>query len=171
MRRWHLRSAAQFRVPNRSKGRTHRRSLWLANTPSYPHPNRHIHHPSSSFPLLLKNTSFTFFLFMHNSPFESQHSPSTSHLVARVRIHTSRRASQMEISMFTNYICLLASTTIHRRSRRRGQLRSLMLPTVTPCWSHSQRAFLSPCTISLMRRYRSSTFSPRSPHSLHPPLS
>jgi len=171
MRRWHLRSVAQLRVPNRSKGRRHRRSLWPANTPSYAHPNRHIPHPSSSFPLLLQNTSSTLLLFMRNSPFGSQRSPLTSHLVAQVRIHTSRRVSQMEVSMFTTYIHLLASTIMRRRSRRHGQLRSLTLPTVTPCWSRSQRVFHSPCTISLMRRCKLSMSSPHSPHSLQRPLS
>jgi hypothetical protein len=178
MRRQHFRSpaAAHFRAPDRDrdrdriKGPRHRRSRWPANTPSYPHLNCHIPHPSSSFPLLLQSTSFTSLPSVHNSLSESQRSPLTNHHLARARIHTLRHASQMEISTYTNYILLLASTTTLRHSRHHGRLRSLIRLAVTPCWSRSQRAFLSPYTTSLMRRCKLSTFSPHSPHSLHLPL-
>ena len=174
MRRWNfcLVAASHFRAPDRdrSKSQRHHRSLWPGNTPSYPHLNCHIPHQSSSFPLLLRNTSFTLLPFVHNSLSESQRSPLTNHLLARPRIHTSQHASQMEISTYTNYILLLASTTTLHHSKHRGHLRSLMLPVVTPCWSRSQRAFLSPCTTSLMRQYKLSTSSPHSPHSLRHPL-
>ena len=174
MRPRHFRSvaAARFWALGRpqSKGPRHRRSLWPAGTPSYHRLNCRIPHPSSSFLLVLRDTSFTLLPFVHNSLSESQRSPLTNHLLARVLTHISRRASQMETYTYTNYILLLASTTTLRHSRRSGRLRSPMLPAVTPCWSRSQRAFLSPCTTSLMRRYKLSTFSPHLRHSPHRPL-
>jgi hypothetical protein len=159
---WRSRSAR----PDKRKGIWYRGSPWPANTRSYPHLNRHIPHLSWFFPLAAQNTSFTLHLFVHNTQFESLLSLLTNRL-GRARICTSRRASQMEISMCTSYIRTLASTTMRRRSRRRGQRRSSKSPTATLCSSRSQRALLSLCTISHMRGYNLSTFSPHLPHSPH----
>lgn len=159
---WHSRSAP----PDKSTGIWYRGSPWPANTRSYPHLNRHILHLSWSFPLPAQNTSFTFHLFVHNTQFESLLSLLTNHL-GRARICTSRRASQMEISMCTSYIRTPASTTMRRHSRHREQRLSSKSPTATQCSSRSQRALPSLCTISHMRGYNLSTFSPHLPHSPH----
>jgi hypothetical protein len=160
---WHSRSA---RPDKSSICIWYRGSPWPANTRSYPHLNRHIPHLSWFFPLPTQNTSFTLHLFVHNTLFESLLSLLTNHL-GRARICTSRRAYQTEISMCTSYIHTLASTTTRRHSRRRGQRRSSKSPIATLCSSRYQRALLSLCTISHMRVYNLSTFSPHLPHSPH----
>jgi hypothetical protein len=152
--------------PDRSKGTRFLGSPWLANTRSSSPLNSHSPHPSSSSPFPVQSTSSTLRLSGHNTQFESLLSPLTNHL-GLAPIYISRRASQTEISMCTNYIRTPASTTTRHHSGRREQRRSFKSPTATPCLSRSQRTLHSPCTMPLMRRYKLSTFSHHSHQSPH----
>src|SRR5258708_37022667 len=112
----HLRMIAFIEVPHsksacpgKSRDIRYRGSPWRANTRSYPHLNCHIPHPSSFFPLPVRNTTFTLHLFVHNTLFESQLSLFTNHC-GRAPICTSRHASQMAESMCTNPIATLSTT-------------------------------------------------------------